>query len=1371
VVSIPRSRVLRAAAPWGVPVALLLVAGEATAPAPAVPPLLLALALLALSWRSTPRVVALLAAAAWLTQATARIHAHLDAAGRAQPIQARLGPPLQRLEDRKAELVTIVQAAADRASRLPAVSSAVRGDAAAVARLFRELEAARHDRSESASPALRPALAVHAAGRVVAWSGRIGEPSVPPGIEGRRADVFVLEGTVSTTLVGLAPLTGSSDAGTFVTASLPLAARRNIRNEFLRDFDLLAAGADPSLEVRYVDARAAPEELESFPPLDPALEGREAVLRAPDGDALAVVRLSAPRRPQPSLELQTRYRRVLSLMVVLALSAWAGLGPVPARRWRWVAAFTAMRGALLYVGPPLPGPASPLLSPEVYASDALTRWLPPLAALLRSPLDLLLTSAWLAAVATVAASAAAEASPARPSLVRTLGAALAALPVLAGVFLLVGDAVVNSSIDLDTVPLVPGSLAHLVMHVALLLAVAAGAMLVVALFGLAGPWPHDLAGSLGWMALVVLPPFALLKLWPAALGAPPLLAALTLQAVAATTGAGAAAIRRWSARVGAGARAGLAIVGTAALAAVLHPTLVHYTESHARVQVERRYAKEVQAQPDVRQYVLEDAMRRIDALELLEEAPLGRRRPGLEELAFYAWSNTELALRGVSSAIEIQDAFGDQVSRFALNLASLSSPALPPNENWKVDLERVRLASTERAVLHARRLLAYHGAVHGAVHVMVADDFWNLPFLRGRGPYSELFRTRPQRDRPVAFLSWDQAGRSTFNSTERPAALPAAAAAGVGAAGFWTAMELDGRPHEAYVFGSERGIHALALPSLTPGMLAANLVEAVVALTLLAVLAVLVVVVVRTLLRRPTLSIPSLVRASSERFGRRLLAAFLAVAIGPVVVLQVLVHRFVSDRLSEQFVEQARERAEVARKVALDYMRFLRSEQGPGRPITDDPLVWIADTIGNDLDVFEQGRLLASSKRELYDAGLLPRRISGAVYREVILEGQPFYAREEKIGAFSYSVASVPLRLDEAAEPWILSLPLVLPQRDVQATVADIERRVRLASVVFFALAALLANSMARRISGPISSLTEAVRRIAQGDLDARVEPTSNDELRRLVEAVNQMAGDLERQRRDLERSNRLAAWAEMARQVAHEVKNPLTPIQLSAEHLRRVWRDRTVDFGATLETCTQAILKQVSTLRGIVTEFSAFARPPATILEPQDPAEVLCSVVRPYQAGLPEGVELTLDCPAGAGQVLADRRLLERAIVNLVENALQAVAGRGRIDVRLRPMDDGRVEVQVADSGPGLDPEIRDRIFEPFFSTKTAGSGLGLALVKKIAEDHGGGVRLESEQGAGTRAILWLPSAGPVRAETPSPSGEGGGPSPGAPEPSTRLG
>jgi signal transduction histidine kinase len=609
-----------------------------------------------------------------------------------------------------------------------------------------------------------------------------------------------------------------------------------------------------------------------------------------------------------------------------------------------------------------------------------------------------------------------------------------------------------------------------------------------------------------------------------------------------------------------------------------------------------------------------------------------------------------------------------------------------------------------------------------------------------------LFRTPSQgaiRDRPVALLAYDALSREVvFSSASRPPAIdPAAVRSRLaeGSGGFWTTLDVDDVPHHAYVFAGDHAVYALAFPAVTAGRFAADLLEATAAVTLVALAVLFALALVRTSLRRRRLSIPSIAREVNQRFALRLFVAFIAVAVVSLIVLQVVVRNFVSDRLRREAAADALDRAAFAKKIVDDYAYYKRPEAVGQKPVTDDALVWVASITRNDLDLFDRGRLLASSKRELYSSGLLAPRVSGPVYRVLVLEGQPSVLRTERIGEFSYDVVSVPAHLD-AGEPGILSMPLALRQREVETALDDLDRTMRLASLVFLVLAAVVTRSMARRISGPISDLTRATLRVAQGDLDARVEATSRDELRRLVEAFNKMAGDLDRQRRDLERSNRLAAWAEMARQVAHEVKNPLTPIQLSAEHLRRVWQDRSEDFASTLETCTHTILKQVRILRGMVTEFSAFARPPAPELESHDPAAMLAEVVEPYEASLPPGVDLSLDVEPGVARVRADRRLLERGIVNLLENALQAVGERGWIRVGLRS-DGGRVVIEVRDSGPGVDPEIRDRIFEPFFSTKTSGSGLGLALVKKIAEDHGGGVALESGGPGGTRAVLWLPA------------------------------
>jgi signal transduction histidine kinase len=1038
----------------------------------------------------------------------------------------------------------------------------------------------------------------------------------------------------------------------------------------------------------------------------------------------------------------------LSLTAALLLLVWAAGG----RRedgwpaWRWAVAAVACRLLFVFVPPAFPLLSSELLSPDTYASTLL-------GPLLTSPIDLLLTALALVVVAFATVDGMQRLPAGAPSAVRRLAAILLAVPILAGTFTLIADTVVNCSLDLTVLPLFPRSAAHLVIHVALLGVLAAGALGLSAALTLGGPPPAGRGARLAMTLAAAAAATAAVRFWPGGHRDIPVLAALLLFALAMAASLEGREARERLRSARAGWRAALALVAVAALAALLYPSLVHYTQQ-TLLQIERDYAPLVLRQPEWRQYVLQGTERDIDAMNLLEEAPPGIYEPGVEELAFAVWSATDLAAYGFSSAIEIQDRTGAVISRFALNLPSIAARErrLPRSAEWMVSREPVSLASTETMVLHAQRLLTYHGEAHGGIHVYVGEDFWSLPFVQGRDPYSVLYRNAARSglpDRPVTLLVYDTHRDVAFSSAERPPALePGLAERAFEASrrreGVWTTLQVDGVTHHAYVFATADLVYALTYRRLSPGRYLADLVEAVSAFTLLGVLVLVAVVLVRSVLRRPTLSLPSMLAAVGRRFALRLFVAFTLVAFVPAAVLQVVVSGFLTSRLRKESDDQALERAAVAKKAVEDYAFFQREEATGVDSVTDAALVWLASVVKNDLDLFERGRLVASSKRELYASGLLAPRVSGSVYRAIILEGQPSTLQTERIGDFSYLVASVPVHVG-GPEHDVLSMPLALRQREVEATVDDLDRTIRLASVLFLGLAAGLALSMARRISGPIQDLTRATRRIAQGDLEARVEATSQDELRRLVEAFNQMARDLHAQRRDLERSNRLAAWAEMARQVAHEVKNPLTPIQLSAEHLRRVFADRSEDFARTLETCTDTILKQVRTLRGIVTEFSAFARPPAEELARQDPRAMLEEVVRPYQAGLPPRVELTLDLDGAAPPVRVDRRLLERALLNLLENALQAVGQAGSIRVSLRTRDEGRrVEIEVRDSGPGVAPEARDRIFEPFFSTKTSGSGLGLALVKKIAEDHGGGVSLESTPGEPTRALLWLPAAEP---------------------------
>jgi nitrogen fixation/metabolism regulation signal transduction histidine kinase len=250
----------------------------------------------------------------------------------------------------------------------------------------------------------------------------------------------------------------------------------------------------------------------------------------------------------------------------------------------------------------------------------------------------------------------------------------------------------------------------------------------------------------------------------------------------------------------------------------------------------------------------------------------------------------------------------------------------------------------------------------------------------------------------------------------------------------------------------------------------------------------------------------------------------------------------------------------------------------------------------------------------------------------------------------------------------------------------------------------------------------------------------SADELQVLVDAFNTMAAELKTQAVQLERTHRLEAWADMARQVAHEIKNPLTPIQLSAEHLRRVHVDRGQPLSPVLESCVETILNQVRLLRQISAEFSAFATTPTPELAPTAARALVDDLINPYRTGLADRITLAVDVPDGLPMLHVDRTLVGRAMVNIIENALNAMPGRGGLTVAAALEGPG-VALTFTDTGVGMDPEALARIFEPYFSTRTTGTGLGLTIAKRNIETSGGTIEVASARGRGTTVRLWLPA------------------------------
>jgi signal transduction histidine kinase len=214
-----------------------------------------------------------------------------------------------------------------------------------------------------------------------------------------------------------------------------------------------------------------------------------------------------------------------------------------------------------------------------------------------------------------------------------------------------------------------------------------------------------------------------------------------------------------------------------------------------------------------------------------------------------------------------------------------------------------------------------------------------------------------------------------------------------------------------------------------------------------------------------------------------------------------------------------------------------------------------------------------------------------------------------------------------------------------------------------------------------------------------------------------------------------------MARQVAHEIKNPLTPIQLNAEHLRRVHADRGEPLSPILQQCVDTILTQVKLLRQIASEFSAFASSPTARRARVDIPELLHEIVDPYRAGLEGRITVNVDVPPTLPAVYIDRTLISRSLTNIVENALHAMPARGTLTVTAGAGDHA-VRIRVADSGVGMDQEALERAFEPYFSTKATGTGLGLPIAKRNVELSGGTITVTSERDRGTVVELTLPVA-----------------------------
>lgn len=1235
------------------------------------------------------------------------------------------------------------------------VRSAEQGDMAATRSIFDQVAAG------VAAGGSDLAITVYGASNgPVAWAGR--SEDLPDARLVGPAALFLAPSSQGLLLVRVQPLVDPSAAGRHVgaiVAAAPLA----------RDRQLPTSDAPFVLPTSLVPVTVRPQ-------FEGTADAGSTTLsiKAPTGDPLATFSVEDSALQDARQELWDR--RVGAEMTLVALLLLLATGPL--LDWRHlvrsvkamitlslaIALLLVSARALLWIAARRVDVATPALTPT-------GSWAAVPAVMLASPLDFLLTSLMVISLVALAASSFALWRSARQPGIGVLvvdrpwlGVFFVAVQLAAGLVvagLIVGYEFVvrthlsQAPVDILRFAIDPGDRIRMLMVVGLMALNAAVLGVAVLCFrAAASPWAFARSPRT-WRARTViiwLLPIAVLLIPGVTSRAPLGPTAFTFLCVALA----AWTLDRYRAALRHSSQATRLLVSFLILvlpSMVLYPSFVDAATRAKRQLVESRYAPEVLNQRRDVQVKLREALIEIDRIAALGDLVRASDPPAsgvpAADAAFAVWSQTSLASQRLTSSVELHNASGAMVSRFALKLPDSPQAWTEPSCDWDFVEEVSPFFSEERRLLHAGRAIcdAPNGRRAGSIVLHVMLDYGNLSFISAQNPYVELLRAgRPQPEprlrTDVEFNAYGWSRRVLYTSAQTAPPLPEDAYRDTfrSRTPFWTTINRDEASIDAYVMNDRGAIYVLGTSRQTWFGHLVTLAELVTLAFIVFVVMVGGGTAFNRLASRAAVSGRSLLDEVRASFYRKLFLAFVAAAIVPVLAMALVSRAYIARLMLEDIQKEATRTAAVTSRVVEDF-GSLQARGLATLPVVDDNLVvWLSRVIAQDVNIFDGANLLASSERNLFASGLLPTRTPGDAYRAILLEGRPAYVGRERAGGLDYLVAAAPVRVRERAA--VLTVPLTTRQQETEAQIEELDRRVLLAALLFIMVGAGIGYYMAERIADPVNRLMRATQRIARGDLDARVLASSSDELRRLVDAFNQMAADLQRQRKELERTNRLEAWADMARQVAHDIKNPLTPIQLNAEHLSRVHEDRGRPMGGVIDDCVRNILGQVRLLRQISSEFSSFASSPDPKPVAASLSELVGEVVDPYRAGLAGRVAITVDVPEDLPLLRIDRMLIGRALTNVIENALHAMPGGGTLTVTADRSSDATVRLCVIDTGIGMDADSIAKIFEPYFSTKAIGTGLGLTIAKRNVEANGGTIEVESARGRGTTVAMTLPLA-----------------------------
>jgi two-component system nitrogen regulation sensor histidine kinase NtrY len=484
-----------------------------------------------------------------------------------------------------------------------------------------------------------------------------------------------------------------------------------------------------------------------------------------------------------------------------------------------------------------------------------------------------------------------------------------------------------------------------------------------------------------------------------------------------------------------------------------------------------------------------------------------------------------------------------------------------------------------------------------------------------------------------------------------------------------------------------------------------------------------------------------MINANKILYKTRIQLSIILSVVATLLIVGWTTYFYISAEYRNQQDELMRERI---RKIQISFEKQIAEDGLP--EVNNESVVnfsQFADVNASYLNLFNvKGDLLLSSLPNIYENGLIGEKMASNAYIYLHdLQRSEYLNPTEKIGDFTYSSAYAPIRNTQNKTVAYIGLPNYGNESDYQSKIGlFVNTLINIYALVFVAIG-ILAVFLANQITNPLTFIQESIRKTKLGQTNKPIIWARHDEIGALIKEYNKMIAALEESARKLARSEREHAWREMAKQIAHEIKNPLTPLKLGVQLLEKSWKENDPNFDKKFERFNKSFIEQIDSLSTIASEFSNFAKMPDTKLEKLQVLPIIEESRRLY--GHADNTEIIIEnLDSNDSWVWGDKDQLVRTFNNLFKNSIEAAKNRTDhclISVKI-DTEEGQLVIEVADNAKGIDLALQDRIFVPNFTTKSSGTGLGLAFVKQAVENAGGSVHFNSITDEGTTFYLRFP-------------------------------